>query len=217
MSGRRPGCNRGQPVSIQRWPLWDGPVSLRTLRRGRSTAASKIRGSAAVAVRNRETGDMRAAGSELIIPPRLHLLHATAACRPHPPPPMPPPSAPACLPPSRRVHPLVLTTSWVFAPRDPVERGVVPPNWPNSSRGPIRPASGRRAQACVPTWIASSSSRAITETTAVVGTRSGINAGPSCTVQPLGRPPRRNPPRRSDEVTAARAGGSRRGRPRISR
>ncbi len=76
--------------------------------------------------------------------------------------------------------PLNLTTSVLWGPlltRSSV--GVVAPTWPNSSRSAIRASRWpARFSPWVPTWMASSSSRSMTEITAVLGTRSGS--------QPLG-------------------------------
>ena len=74
--------------------------------------------------------------------------------------------------------PLNLTTRVLFGPRATRSNvGVVAPTWPKSSRWAIRASRWpARFRPCVPTWIASSSSRSITETTAVFG-------------HPLGEPP----------------------------
>ena len=95
------------------------------------------------------------------------------------------------------VDPLNLTASVLLGPLETRSKvGVVAPICPNSSRSAIRasrwPARFRPVRADV---NQSSSSRSITETTAVLGTRSTSTRWASCTAfQPLGSDPFTNRP-----------------------
>ena len=158
----------------------------------------------AVGLADREPADVpRRPEAELAgVPPPLDadVLHRIAGPAGPIPTPIPPPIAAHAPKPARRearLTPLNLTTSVLFAPRMTRSKvGVVPPTWPKSSRRAIRASRWPgRFRPCVPTWITSSSSRSITETTAVFGTRSGISRWASCTAfQPLGSPALTNRP-----------------------